>query len=119
MTSSKLVAVVDDDPGVRGSLDSLLRSAGVASVAFASATELLETDDPARFQWIITDLQMPGLSGLELQAELAHRACRCSVILMTSYPTPSAESQALRAGATAFLTKPIDPDVLLDTIEAG
>jgi len=115
---SPLVAVVDDDPGIRGSLNSLLRSAGLASVSFESAEALL-ADDPARFAWVITDLHMPGMTGLELQAEIGRRGCDCEMIVMTAFPTPASQSQALGAGARAFLTKPIDPDLLLEAIEGA
>lgn len=115
---SPLVAVVDDDPGIRGSLNSLLRSAGLASVSFESAEALL-ADDPARFAWVITDLHMPGMTGLELQAEIGRRGCDCEMIVMTAFPTPASQSQALGAGARAFLTKPIDADLLLEAIEGA
>ncbi|MBB4098751.1 response regulator [Sphingomonas kyeonggiensis] len=115
---SPLVAVVDDDPGIRGSLNSLLRSAGLASVSFESAEALL-ADDPARFAWVITDLHMPGMTGLELQAEIGRRGCDCEMIVMTAFPTRASQSQALGAGARAFLTKPIDADLLLEAIEGA
>jgi len=118
LSPAPLVAVVDDDPGIRGSLNSLLRSAGLASVSFESAEALL-ADDPARFGWIITDLHMPGMTGLELQAEIGRRGCACEMIVMTAFPTPASQSQALGAGARAFLTKPIDADLLLEAIEGA
>jgi FixJ family two-component response regulator len=118
LNPSHLIAIVDDDPGMRGSLDSLLRSAGMASRGFASGDELLASD-PAAFACIVTDLHMPGMTGLELQAEIARRGWRCAVIVMTAYPTPVARDQALAAGAVAFLTKPIDPDEFLDAIEGA
>ena len=111
------IAIVDDDPGVRGSVDSFLRSAGLAGVAFCSAEELLASDAQDRVACVVTDLHMPGLTGLDLQAELVRRGWRQPVILMTAYPTDAARAQALAAGAAAFLTKPIDPDGLLDAIE--
>ena len=112
-----LIAIVDDDPGVRGSLDSLLRSTGMASVGFASAEELLASDMRADLRCVVTDLHMPGMTGLELQAELARCGWSQPVIVMTAYPTAASRDQALRAGAAAFLTKPIDPDRFLDAIE--
>lgn len=115
---SPLVAVVDDDPGIRGSLNSLLRSAGLASEVFDSAEALLASD-PARFGWIITDLHMPGMTGLDLQAEIGRLGCDCALIVMTAFPTPASQAQALGAGAKAFLTKPIDPDLLLEAIEGA
>lgn len=114
-----LIAVVDDDPGVRGSVDSLLRSAGMASLAFASAEELLASGEQGRFACILTDLHMPGMTGLELQAEMARRGWRNPVIVMTAYPTDASRDRALSCGAAAFLTKPVDPDRLLEAIEGA
>lgn len=116
---SYLIAIVDDDPGVRGSLHSLLRSAGMDGIGFAAAEDLLAYDDPARLDCIVTDLHMPGMSGTDLQEELARRAWTKPVIVMTAYPTDAARDRALTCGARQFLTKPVDPDLLLDAIEAA
>ena len=119
MRATRLVAIVDDDPDVRGSLDSLLRSAGLVARGFASAEDLLDTRDEADFACIVTDLHMPGLTGLELQAELARRGWTVPLIVVTAYPTRAARLQALGRGAAAFLTKPVDPDQLLEAIEGA
>lgn len=112
-----IVGIVDDDPDVRGSLNSLMRSAGMTPRCFSSAHALLADADPGALACIITDLHMPGMTGLELQAEIGRRGWRQPVIVMTAYPTDQARDQALRAGAAAFLTKPLDPDALLAAIE--
>ena len=117
MTRSSVIAVVDDDPGVRGSLDSLLRSAGMTSLPFTSAEALLDSGQQTHVACVVTDLHMPGMTGLELQAEIVRRGWSLPLIMMTAYPTPAAREQALAAGAVAFLTKPIDPDCLLDAIQ--
>jgi len=117
VNAASLIAIVDDDPGVRGSLDSLMRSAGMVPQSFASGPALLDCGLEDRIACIVTDLHMPGMTGLELQAELARRGWRNPVILMTAYPTDAAREQAMQAGAAAFLSKPIDPDALLDAIE--
>jgi len=117
LTRPLIIAIVDDDPGVRGSLDSLLRSVGMSSLAFSSAEALLAARDPGQLACIVTDLHMPGMTGLDLQAEIARRGWRQPLIMMTAYPTEASRSQALDAGAAAFLTKPIDPDRLLAAIE--
>ena len=115
MNSPIVIAVVDDDPDVRRSLDSLLRSAGIACHGFARGADLLACEGAA-FDCVVTDLHMPGMTGLELQAELDRRGWRKPVILMTAYATEAAREQALAVGAAAFLTKPIDPDRLLSAI---
>ena len=114
-----LIAIVDDDPGVRGSVDSLLRSAGMEGLGFATAEEFLGYANPEKFACIVTDLHMPGLSGIELQEELVRRHWEKPLILMTAYPTPDARQRAITIGARDFLCKPIDPDALLDAIEAA
>lgn len=119
MSLPLLVAIVDDDPGVRGSLDSLLRSAGLQGLGFSTAEALLDFERPEQLDCVVTDLHMPGLSGLELQEELMRRNWRKPLILMTAYPTPAARQHAQNCGVRAFLTKPIDPDALLDAIEAA
>jgi FixJ family two-component response regulator len=117
LNPSPIIAIVDDDSDVRGSLDSLLRSAGMNSLGFASAEALLGSGAEARLACIVTDLHMRGMTGLELQAEIARRGWSQPLIVMTAYPTDESRDLALGAGAAAFLTKPIDPDAFLEAIE--
>lgn len=117
MTASPLIAIVDDDPGVRGSLNSLMRSAGLTPRCFSGGEALLGCGLEGQIACIVTDLHMPGMTGLELQAEIVRRGWRHPVIVMTAYPTDAARDQALAAGAVAFLSKPIDPDALIEAIE--
>jgi FixJ family two-component response regulator len=117
VSQSPIIAIVDDDADVRGSLDSLMRSAGFVARGFGSAEALLGCGTEGELACIVTDLHMPGLTGLDLQAEIGRRGWPQPIILMTAYPTDAARDQALRAGAAAFLAKPIDPDALLDAIE--
>ena len=114
---TRLIAIVDDDPGVRGSLDSLVRSVGLAGRSFSNGEALLCCGEESRIACIITDLHMPGMTGIELLAELTRRGWRQPVIVMTAFPTDAARALALGGGAQAFLTKPIDPDVLLEAVE--
>jgi len=114
-----VIAVIDDDPGVRGSVDSLLRSVGLAGRGFAGGEALLSSGAQDELACIVTDLHMPGMTGLELQDELVRRGWRQPVIVMTAYPTDIARNRALAAGACAFLTKPIDPDAFLEAVEAA
>ena len=119
MQTGPIIGVVDDDPGVRGSIDSLIRSSGMRTLAFDSAEALLASGAEDRLACIVTDLHMPGLSGLELQQEVTRRGWPQPLILMTGFPSPETRDQAIRGGAIAFLTKPIDPDGLLDAIESA
>lgn len=112
-----VIAIVDDDPGVRGSVDSLLRSAGFVGQRFSDGDALLDCGEEDCIVCIITDLHMPGMTGIELQVELGRRGWRQPVIVMTAFPTDAAREQALDGGARAFLIKPIDPDALLAAVE--
>lgn len=117
MSASPIVAIVDDDPDVRGSLDSLLRSVGMAPRGFSGAEDLLAAGIERDLICVVTDVNMPGMTGLELQAEMTRRGWGVPVIVVTAYPTDAAREQAVAGGAAAFLTKPVDPDGLLDAIE--
>jgi FixJ family two-component response regulator len=110
------IAVVDDDPGVRGSIDSLLRSAGMTSLVFSGAMDFLKSIADANIDCLLTDVHMPTMSGLDLQDEMARRGLSCPTIFMTAYPNDALRNRALVGGAAAFLVKPIDPDLLLTTI---
>jgi FixJ family two-component response regulator len=119
VSRSPIIAIVDDDAAVRSGVHSLLRSAGMQGLTFAAAEELLQSERLEEFDCIVTDLHMPGMSGIDLQMELARRGCRQPLIVMTAFPTEAAGARAIAAGARAFLGKPIDPDALLDAIEAA
>jgi len=114
---SQLVAIVDDDPGVRGSIVSLLGSAGLTGIAFADGGALLDSRQLETFACIVTDVHMEGVDGRALQLELKRRGCSHPLIAMTAFPTSATRDQMLANGARAFLTKPIDPDTLLEAIE--
>jgi FixJ family two-component response regulator len=111
------VAIVDDDPGVRGSITSLLRSAGLVGVPFAAGEDLLGWPDRHALACIVTDLHMPGMSGMDLQHALNCGGWMQPLIVMTAFPTAIAREQMMAAGARAFLTKPVDPEALLEAIE--
>ena len=116
MPPSQLVAIVDYDPGVRGSIVSLLRSAGLTGVQFNEGGALLASPQLEGFSCIVTDVHMDGVDGRELQEELNRRGCAHPLIVMTAFPTSPVREQMLACGARAFLTKPVDPDTLLEAI---
>ncbi len=111
-----LVAVVDDDESVRGAIHGALESVGLAARSFGSAEEFLDSGVRGETACLITDLQMPGMSGLELQATLAEDDRRIAIIFITAYGEPWMRAQAMRAGAIEFLDKPFDDNVLLETV---
>ena len=111
------IAIVDDDDGVRASLENYLRAAGVGVRAFACAEDFLNAPDRMGTACLVTDLHMPGMDGLALQAELNRLGRAFPVIVMTAFPTDAAREESEQLGAAGFLAKPIDPDALLDRIE--
>jgi len=111
-----LIAVVDDDEAVRGAMKTLLRSLGYNVSTFGSAEEFL-TSQFSKISCIITDLQMPGLSGLDLQDLLIAEGHRIPIIFMTAYFDDNVRARAMKAGAVAFLSKPVDVDHLTGCIE--
>jgi FixJ family two-component response regulator len=116
---SKVVAIVDDDDSVRGTLQQLLRSAGFASRAFESAEEFLGSGHQQEAACLITDIRMSGMSGLELQARLNAECCRIPTIFITAHGDEEMRFRALRAGAVEFLPKPFDDEVLIESVRAA
>jgi len=100
------IAIVDDDVSVRIALSSLLRSYGYTADAYESARSLLGADMLVDYHCIISDLQMPGMSGIELLEQLRREGNRLPLILITAFPEAALRERALRAGASCFLSKP-------------
>ena len=116
---TKLVAIVDDDDSMRSALDGLLKAVGFPARAFASAEEFLKSGDQHQTSCLIADIRMPGMSGLELQAQLNAERCRIPIIFITAHGDGKMRMQALRAGAVEFLSKPFDEEVLLESVRAA
>ena len=116
---AKLVAIVDDDDSVRSALKGLLKSAELPAQSFASAEEFLKSGQHRQAACLITDIRMPGMSGLELQAKLIAERCRIPIIFITAHGDEKMRLQALRAGAVEFLAKPFDEDALLESVRAA
>ena len=107
------IAIVDDDEAVRVGLSSLLRSYGYAAHAYDSAQALLGGGALDQCDCIITDLQMPGMSGIELLEQLRRQGNALPLILMTAFPEAALRKRALQGGASCFLSKPFDASELL------
>jgi FixJ family two-component response regulator len=115
-----LITVVDDDASVRESMSSLLRSIGHAVNEFASAEELVASSALGTTDCVITDVRMPGMSGLELQRQLALSHPRLPVILMTAHASDEeVRLRALKDGALAYLSKPLDEETVLKAVETA
>jgi FixJ family two-component response regulator len=113
---TKLVAIVDDDELMRSALQGLLKSAGLPVRAFSSAEEFLNSCNREQAACLITDIRMPGISGLELQAKLEAEHLRIPTVFITAHGDAEMRTQALRAGAIEFLPKPFDDEILLDSV---
>jgi FixJ family two-component response regulator len=114
-----LVAVIDDDVSMQESLCNLVESAGLVARCFGSAEEFLEYDLHGEVGCLIAEIQMPGMSGLELQARLKEERCNIPIIFITSNGSARLRIQAMREGAVEFLRKPLDHQLLLETVRAA
>lgn len=117
--SAPTVFVVDDDAAVRDSVCLLLETAGLAVEAHDSAESFLAALDPQRYGCLVLDMRMPGMGGLELQAELARRGALLPIIFLTAHGDIPMTVRAMKAGAADFLTKPVDGAELIERIEAA
>lgn len=111
------ISIVDDDESVRESIRSLLRSVGLRADGFASAEEFLISEAVNESACLILDVRMPGMSGLELQAQLVAADHKIPVIFITAHASDTeARTRALQAGAVDFLFKPFKEEVLLNHV---
>jgi FixJ family two-component response regulator len=114
--AGKRVVVVDDDPSVRRGLERLLKSAGYRVHVFGSVQELLNGVDLERVACLILDVRMPGPSGLDLQAALAHDGSHIPIVFISGHGDVQMAVRAMKAGAVDFLSKPFDADELFDAV---
>ncbi len=113
------VYVVDDDVAMRDSLGLLLGLKGFRTQMFANAENVLKAYSGDWFGCMLIDVRMPGMSGLELQAELRTRGCTVPIIIVTAYGDVHTAREALKGGAADFLEKPVDETVLCELVEAA
>ena len=117
MPTKPLVSIVDDDEAVRLALRSLVRSLGYVSNVFASAEEFLESSHLNETSCLISDVQMPGMNGIELQNRLKILDRGTPVIFVTAFPDERTRARAFEAGAIGFLEKPFEGRVMIQLIE--
>jgi len=117
--TSKFIAVIDSDESILDSLCDLIESAGLVARRFGSAEEFLEYDLHREVGCLIAEIEMPGMSGLELQARLKEEQCNIPIIFITSNGSGKTRIQAMREGAVEFLRKPLDLQLLLETVRAS
>ena len=114
--SRPLVAVVDDEESIRKSLRRLLSAADLDAAVYASGQEFLDALRVRQPDCLVLDLQMPGLTGLEVQRALTAAGVRFPTIIITAHDEPEARSRCLGAGVAAYLCKPLHDEMLLDAI---
>jgi FixJ family two-component response regulator len=115
MSENSLIAVVDDDEAICEATESLIRSVGLRAAVFASAEDFLRSSQLQDIACVIVDVRMPGMSGLELQRQLATAHYAIPIIFITAH----GDAEARRAGAVDFLDKPFSAEVLLQAVQAA
>jgi len=116
---NKLISIVDDDDSVRFGTASLLRAAGYATESFGSAEEFLRSGDHTRFACVVADIQMPGMSGIELANRLGQDVPPTPVILVTARTEKEILANAAASGASCLLRKPFTGDQLLECVSSA
>jgi two-component system response regulator FixJ len=114
-----LIAIIDDDDAMQDSLHDLMEAAGLVARCFGSAEEFLASGLQRQAACLITDILMPKMSGLQLQARLKEEECDIPIIFITAYGDAGMRIQAMREGAVEFLAKPFDHQLLLKTVRAA
>jgi FixJ family two-component response regulator len=114
-----IIAIIDDDESVRLATKSLVMSLGLEGKTFQSAEEFLASDSFAEARCLVADVQLSGMSGIELQHDLVSRGCRTPIIFITAFPNESLRRKAMSAGAIGFLIKPFDGNALAECLETA
>jgi FixJ family two-component response regulator len=115
----KMVAVIEDDESYRVAVQRLLKSAGFSVESFGSAEAFLNSGQQYETGCLITDIRMPGMSGLELQSKLNSDHCPIPTIFVTAHGDEKMRLQAMRGGAVKFLAKPFDGETLLEAVRVA
>ena len=116
MPDGPLIAVVDDDRSIRNATQDLLRAAGYTTATFGNATLFLDSPLRSRVACLVADVQMPGMTGLDLHEYLAASGAGIPTIIITAHPGELTRERACEAGISCFLIKPFAPDELLECV---
>jgi FixJ family two-component response regulator len=114
-----MISIVDDDESVREATKGLVRSLGYGAATFASAEEFLQSNEINDTECVISDVQMPGLSGVELQSQLLAQGNRTPIIFVTASPEERTRVRALKAGAIGVLSKPFNEERLIEYLHTA
>ena len=112
-----MIAIVEDDASVRNAMQNLVRSLGFIACTFASAEDFLQSPRLNDTACVIADVQMPGMSGVELQSLLVSRGRRTPIIFITAFHDDAIRARAMKAGAICFLNKPVDGETLVECLD--
>ena len=119
MRSTALISIVDDDKWMRKSTSGLVRSLGYQAAAFSSAEEFIQSDSLGNTSCLIADVQMPGLSGVDLQRWLISKGVQMPMIFITAFPEKLTQAIVLTAGAVGYLSKPFSEDSLVRCLDSA
>ena len=117
MRETAIVSIVDDDESVRDSVSALVRSLGYTARAYPSAEDFLNSAEADAADCLVTDIQMPGMSGIELQQVLVTKGSKLPIIFITAFPEDHLKRKVLAAGAVCLITKPCDGEALVNYME--
>jgi FixJ family two-component response regulator len=117
LSSIPVISIIDDDESVRAATDRLVRSLGYVALTFACADDFLRSPRLNDTSCIITDVQMPGMSGIEMQSVLIASGKHIPIIFITAFPDEKARTRAVAAGAFGFLSKPFKGSALIQYID--
>jgi FixJ family two-component response regulator len=119
MSRIPFISIIDDDDGLRNSLENLIRSIGLRAQGFSSAEAFLSSNQAHETHCLILDVRMPGMSGLEFQRQMVLAGSQMPIIFITAHHNDHWRTQALEAGAVAFLHKPFFEEELLNAINTA
>jgi FixJ family two-component response regulator len=114
-----LISIIDDDESIQAATRGLVRSLGLRAYTFASAEDFLQSRCVEETSCVITDVKMPGMSGIELQSLLIAQARGMPVVFITAFPNEGIRAQVLASGAIGYLSKPLDGDTLVQCLTAA
>ena len=119
MQEAPIISIVDDDESVRVATEGLVRSLGFVARSFDSAEAFLRSNGLHEIGCLIVDVQMPKMSGLELQRALRAKGCRTPIIFVTAFPEERFQAQAFKDGAIGFLSKPFNSQALIELLASA
>jgi FixJ family two-component response regulator len=114
-----VISIIDDDASVRAATERLVRSLGYSAFTFASADEFLRSPQVHASSCVIADVQMPGMSGVDLQSLLRAQGSHVPIIFITAFPEANVRARAMNGGAVCFLTKPFDGPTLIKYLDTA